>query len=304
MTTPRTEEASDRYRGLETWPDQAILEAIVAAQRASIDAVGAAVPSLAAAGEAVAARLRSGGRLVYGGAGSPALMAQSDALELPGTYGLRADQVPTLLAGGPASMHEIPSGAEDDAEEAAAGVDALGVGPKDALIAISASGTTPFAVSALRRAKARGALVIGMASNENAPLLVEADIAVLLATPPEVIAGSTRMNAGTAQKCALNMLSTLVGIRLGHVHDGMMVNLRVENEKLRRRALGIIMRAAGVGENQAARALAAADGGVKAAILIASGAADLAAANDILTSHAGEVRASLAALATWKRTMG
>jgi len=298
MTTPRTEEASDRHRGLETWPDQAILEAIVAAQRASIEAVGAAVPSLAAAGAAVATRLRSGGRLVYAGAGSPALMAQSDALELLGTYGLRADQVPTLLAGGPASMHEIPSGAEDDAEEAAAGVDALGVGPKDALIAISASGTTPFAVSALRRAKARGALVIGMASNENAPLLVEADIAVLLATPPEVIAGSTRMNAGTAQKCALNMLSTLIGVRLVHVHDNLMVNVRVENEKLRRRAIGIIMRVTGVDEAVAQDALTRSDGSVKVAILIAAGARDAHDAHDLLARQVGAVRAGLSALTT------
>jgi N-acetylmuramic acid 6-phosphate etherase len=304
MARPRTEEASDRYRDLETWSSAHILDAIVEAQRASIDAVGSAVPALVRAGEAVAERMRRGGRLVYAGAGSPGLMVQADALELPGTYGIAADCVPVLVAGGPQALHAIPSGAEDDAEAAAAGVDGLMVGPDDAVLSVSASGTTPFALGALRRGKARGALAIGMASNEGMPLLTEADIAILLPTPPEVIAGSTRMNAGTAQKCALNMLSTLVGIRLGHVHQGMMVNVRVENEKLRRRALGIIMRAAGVDEAGATRALDRSGGEVKVAILLAGGVPDAAAAQAILARHGGEVRASLADLASRNRTMG
>jgi N-acetylmuramic acid 6-phosphate etherase len=298
MSATRTEEASDAYRDLDTWPSDRILTAIVDAQRASIDAVREAIPSLAIAAEAVAARIRAGGRLVYVGAGSPALMAQADALELPGTYGLAPATVPVLAAGGQAAMLAIPSGAEDDRAEAEAGIDALGVGPGDAVLAISASGTTPFPVAALRRAKARGALAIGMASNANTPLLDDADIAVLLPTPPEVIAGSTRMNAGTAQKCALNMLSTLVGIRLGHVHDNLMVNVQVENEKLRRRAIGIIMRIVGTGEPAARAALERCDGSVKAAILVAAGAGDVDEANDVLARHGGAVRACLSALAS------
>lgn len=298
MGLPRTEEASDRYRDLDTWPSARILDAIVDAQRAAIEAVRPAIPALAEAAEAAATRIRAGGRLVYAGAGSPALMAQSDALELPGTYGLSPETVPVLAAGGPAAMIAIPSGAEDDGAAAEAGIDALAVGPGDTVLALSASGTTPFALAALRRAKTRGALTIGMASNAGTPLLVDADIAVLLATPPEVIAGSTRMNAGTAQKCALNMLSTLIGIRLGHVHDNLMVNVRVENEKLRRRAIGIIMRVTGVDEAVAQDALTRSDGSVKVAILIAAGARDAHDAHDLLARQGGAVRAGLSALTT------
>lgn len=303
MTLSRTEEASERYRGLETWPSDRILGAIVEAQRASIEAIRGAVPDIARAGEAVADRLRRGGRLVYAGAGSPGLMVQADALELPGTYGIPLDRVPVIVAGGKAALHEIPSGAEDDAGAAIRAIDDLSVGSDDALVSVSASGTTPFALAALRRARARGALGIGIASNPGVPLLTEADIAILLPTPPEVIAGSTRMNAGTAQKCALNMLSTLVGIRLGHVHDGMMVNVRVENEKLRRRAIGIIMRVSAVSEDEALQALDRAGGAVKIAILLASGASESAVAEELLARNGGEVRASLTELAQRNRTM-
>lgn len=296
MAGPRTEEASDRYRGIDTWTGVDVLAAIASAQREAIDAVAVAVPALAAAGEAIARKLQAGGRFVYAGAGSSGLLAQVDALELPGTYGIPADRVPVLMAGGDAAFFEIPNGAEDDGAAAEAAVDALGLDDGDALLAVSASGRTPFAVAAMRRAARRGALTIGMASNPGTPLLLEADHAVLLATPPEVIAGSTRMNAGTAQKCAMNMLSTLLGIRLGHAYDGLMVNVAADNEKLRGRAAGIVAKAAGVSADEGARLLAAAGGDIKAAILIGAGATDRAVAKDILTTHGGDVRASLARL--------
>ncbi len=297
MPETATEDASDRYRGLDTWPAADILAAIAAAQREAIAAVAAALPALAVAGEAAAARVRAGGRLIYAGAGSSGLLAHIDALELPGTYGLAPDSVPVLLAGGRAALFAIPAGAEDDAEAAMAAVDEIGAGAADVLVALSASGRTPYALAALRRAGARGALPIGIASNAGTPLLTAADHPILLATPPEVIAGSTRMNAGTAQKCALNMLSTLIGVRLGHGHDGLMVNMRADNAKLRERAIGIVARAAGVDTARAAAALRDAGHEIKPAMLLCAGADGIGAATRLLTRHGGDVRASRAARA-------
>lgn len=296
MTVQTTEEASERYRDIDAWSSTDIASAIAAAQREAVDAVAAVVPDLARAGDAIAERMLRGGRLVYAGAGSSGLLAQVDALELPGTYGIPASSVPVLLAGGREALFEIPSGAEDDGQEAMDAVDALAIGGDDVLLAISASGRTPYALAALRRGKAAGALTIGLASNPGTPLLVEAHHPILLATPPEVIAGSTRMNAGTAQKCALNMLSTLVGIRLGHVYQGMMVNLRADNAKLRGRAVGMVARACRMPEVEARVALDAVRGDIKAAIVLAAGAGSADHARALLAQTGGRVRDSLAAL--------
>jgi N-acetylmuramic acid 6-phosphate etherase len=304
MAQQRTEEASERYHGIDTWPSLDVLAAIHSAQRAAIEAVGEALPALAAAAEKAATLIRDGGRLVYAGAGSSGLLAQLDALEIPGTYGIPADRLPVLIAGGRAALVEIPSGAEDDAPGAERDVEALDVSAADALLAISASGRTPYAVAALRRARLHGATTIGMASNSGTPLLEEADHAILIATPPEVIAGSTRMNAGTAQKCALNMLSTLIGIRLGHVYDAMMVNVVADNDKLRRRAAEIVARASRAEAATVLRALEAAGGEVKLAILLCAGAADPGDARAILESRGGDVRASLAELGARRRKAG
>ena len=295
MNLPTTEATAESYRGIDLWPSAQILSAIVAAQGAAVAAVEAAVPVLAQAGEAIAARMARGGRLIYAGAGSSGLMAQVDALELPGTYGIAADRVPVLLAGGDAALLEIPSEAEDDGDAATAAVVGLAVGPLDTLIALSASGRTPYAVAALLAAKARGALTIGVACNGQTPLLDAADYPVLLATPPEVVAGSTRMNAGTAQKCALNMLSTLIGIRLGHVYDGLMVNLQADNLKLRGRAVRIVAQACAIDAARAGDLLARTEGEIKTAIVL-NGLAEgtPAEARARLAQHAGDIRAALA----------
>lgn len=295
MNLPTTEATAESYRGIDLWPSAQILSAIVAAQGAAVAAVEAAVPVLALAGEAIAERMARGGRLIYAGAGSSGLMAQVDALELPGTYGISADRVPVLLAGGDAALLEIPSEAEDDGDAATAAVVGLAVGPLDTLIALSASGRTPYAVAALLAAKARGALTIGVACNGQTPLLDAADYPVLLATPPEVVAGSTRMNAGTAQKCALNMLSTLIGVRLGHVYDGLMVNLQADNLKLKGRAVRIVAQACAMDEARAGDLLARAEGEIKTAIVLNGLAKGTPAeARARLAQHAGDIRAALA----------
>ena len=298
MIVPATEQAEESYRGLERWPSDRILSAIVAAQMQSIAAIGDAVGALASAGEAVAARMRQGGRLIYAGAGSSGLLAQVDALELPGTYGIEAERVPVLLAGGDAALLAILSEAEYDADAARRAVGELNIGPLDTLVAVSASGRTPYTLAALNAAKERGALTIGIACNAGTPMLLAADHAVLLATPPEVIAGSTRMNAGTAQKCALNMLSTLIGIRLGHVYDGMMVNVRAENDKLKRRAMRMVAQACDLSEDAAAALLDGAGNDIKTAIVLHRLPAGTAAdARAILETHAGDVRSALEAIA-------
>jgi N-acetylmuramic acid 6-phosphate etherase len=165
------------------------------------------------------------------------------------------------------------------------------------VISTSASGSTPYTVAGLAAAKAAGAATIGIAGNADAPLFASADVSILLDAGPEVISGSTRMGAGTAQKSALNMLSTLIGVRLGHVHDGLMVNVRADNEKLRQRAQRMISKITGVGANVAAEALKQSDGEVKPAILIAAGAQSQAAAEAILGRTKGNVRSALAVLA-------
>jgi N-acetylmuramic acid 6-phosphate etherase len=301
MIVPVTEEAKDVYRGLDRWPTDRILSAIVAAQMQAIAAVGDAVPVLALAGERAADRMRQGGRLIYAGAGSSGLLAQVDALELPCTYGIEAEQVPVLLAGGDAALLAIPSEAEDDTDEALLSIERLNIGPLDTLVAISASGRTPYTLAALTAAKARGALTVGIACNADTPILQAADHAVLLATPPEVVAGSTRMNAGTAQKCALNMLSTLIGIRLGHVYDGMMVNLRAENDKLKGRATRMVAQACDLNEHAVANLLDRAGSDVKIAVILHSlPTGTVADARAMLEGHAGDVRSALEAIAERK----
>ncbi len=298
MTSPITEAATDRYRGLDLWPGERVLGAIVDAQGEAIAAARHAVPALTAAAEAIAARIRAGGRMIYAGAGSSGLIAHLDALELPGTYGIAADRVPVLLAGGAAALVAIPSDAEDDVLAAARDVANLDPGPDDALVAIAASGRTPYTLACLTAAKARGSLTIGVACNAGTPVLTDADIAVLLATPPEVVAGSTRMNAGTAQKCALNMLSTLVGIRLGGVYDGLMVNVESGNAKLTSRAVGIVAKACTIGMSEAEGLIKRTDSDIKAAIVLAKlQSDDVTAAKALLAAHGNDLRAALQSLA-------
>ena len=292
MSVATTERADVSYRDIDLWPTADVVAAIAAVQRRAIEAVAEAGASLAAAADGLADRMRAGGRMVYAGAGSSGLLAQMDALEMPGTYGIALERVPVLLAGGAAALSDIPSGAEDDEAAGHAAVDRLGLGSSDSLIGLSASGRTPYVLAALRRARSLGALTIGIACNADTPLLAASDHPVLLATPPEVIAGSTRMGAGSAQKCALNILSTLVGVRLGHAYAGLMVNMQPDNAKLKRRAIGLVAQAAGVEEGEAARALAEA-GDIKTAILLCAGGGGLAEARARLDRAGGDLRRAL-----------
>jgi N-acetylmuramic acid 6-phosphate etherase len=199
-----------------------------------------ALPDIAACVAAIADRLGRGGRLFYAGAGTSIRIAVQDGTELGPTFDWPEARTGYLIAGGEGALREAVEGAEDDAAEAAAQVAEAGVGPPDAVIGIAASGRTPFTVAAVRAARDAGALTVGIAGATKAPLLEAAEHAICLATGPEVLAGSTRMKAGTAQKVALNLISTQVMVRLGRVHGGLMVDMRPANAKLRRRARAMV----------------------------------------------------------------
>lgn len=188
-----TEVAENRYRGLDTWDDEAILGALLEGQQRALAAVAAALPELAKAARIAADRVRSGGRLIYIAAGSPALMSLADALEIPQTYGITHDRIVLILADGEGIAKRRNGSREDSVEGAIADVAAHCVTAEDCVIATSASGTTRYTVGGLIAARDAGAATIGIAGNAESPLLEAAEIAVLLATGPEVISGSTRM---------------------------------------------------------------------------------------------------------------
>ncbi len=293
MPLQATEHSSNQAEALDLRAPLEVLSILHHGQLEAARCVANCFPALSRAADTAATALSSGGRLIYAGAGSSGLMAMADALELPGTFGIAPDRVVILLAGGMKNLHDLAGGPEDDTDQAGRDIEAAVVGPDDCIIALSASGTTPYALAALRAAKASGAATIAIANNAPAPLLDEADIAVHLSTPPEIIAGSTRMGAGTAQKIALNMISTLTAIRLGHVHDGEMVNLKADNAKLRQRANRIVCAISKCNHEQAERHLEAAEGSVKVAILLAAGAPNSQQALDMLAASGQALRPAL-----------
>jgi N-acetylmuramic acid 6-phosphate etherase len=295
MSLPVTEHLHPASRGLDTLPGADVLRHLLDQQSASLAALSPALPAIEAAAQRVAETYRAGGRIVYAGAGSSALMAIADGMELAGTYGIDPARVLLLMAGGLPTDARMPGDTEDDAEDGARAAATIRAG--DVVIAVTASGSTPYPVAVARSARAKGAQVIAIANNRDAALFADADVAICIETPPEVIAGSTRMGAGTAQKAALNMISTRAGILLGQVHDGMMVGLRADNAKLARRATDMVAVIAGVGEAAATAALQAAGMAVKPAVLIALGATPSATAA-LLADTQDNLRAALARLQT------
>jgi len=293
MATAGTEAVNSRARGLDLQPPLVALLMLADAQVDAAAVARDAVPAIADAAQLAADRLVAGGRLFYAAAGSSGLMALADGLELPGTYGIPRDRIVIMIAGGQEALSNLAGAPEDRAEDAIAELAANGLSERDCLIAVSASGTTPYAVAALDEGRRRGAATIAIANNAGSPLLAGADVPIALPTPPEMIAGSTRMGAGTAQKIALNMLSTMIGIHLGHVHDGYMVNLFADNLKLRDRAARIVAAISGSTRDEAAALLDRSGGSVKAAILMAAGAANASVAQDILSSTGHKIRPAL-----------
>ena len=271
MDHSSTEAFHPASAGLHTLPARAALTALLEAQIAAVASLNRALPSLELAAHVATQSLRAGGRLGYAGAGSSGLMALADCLELAGTFGLPPEATPMMMAGGADSLLHLRGAVEDDPKLALADLDRAGLEADDTLLCLSASGRTPYALAIAKAAKARHVTVVGLANVPGAPLLEIADIPVLIETGAEVVSGSTRMGAATAQKVALNMLSVMVGLRLGHVHDGYMVNVVADNIKLVDRAARIVAAVADVPRAAAEEALSRCDGQVKAAILVARG---------------------------------
>ncbi len=258
-------------------------------------AVAERLPEIAAAVDAVAARLARGGRLVYAGAGTAGRLGVLDASECPPTFNTTPGQVVGLIAGGPDAMVTSVEGAEDSAELARADLDALGLTADDAVVGVSASGRTPYAVGAVEHARALGALTVGLACNRGSALAAAAEHGIEVVTGPELITGSTRLKAGTAQKLVLNMLSTITMVRLGKTYGNLMVDVRASNEKLRARSRRIVAQATGAADADVERALAATDGEVKHAILVLLADVDGPTAARLLEESAGHLRAALLA---------
>ena len=291
MSAGGTEGLHDKAKGLDTMVPGDILSLLSAGQQEAAQSVNAAHDAIARASALAADAIAAGRKLVYVGAGSSGLMAMADALELPGTYGIGREQIAILFAGGASNLSDMPGAPEDDVEQAK--IDAEIIGEGDCVIAITASGSTPYALAVVQVAQERGAKVVAIANNVGAKIFDMSDVSVLLKTPPEFVSGSTRMGAGTAQKIALNMFSTLMAIRLGHVHDGYMVNLRADNKKLVERAARIVSGVTGVDISEAGRLVEKASGSVKIAILLAAGAKTKNSAEHMLEESGHNVRRAL-----------
>ena len=287
-----TERPSPRYADIDRWDPADILEAMLGGQFAAVAAVRAALPEIQRAGLGLEQRLKSGGRLIYAGAGTSGRLAVQDGAELMPTFSWPPERLLLLIAGGEEAMVRAVEGAEDEAGRAAELAGHHQINSEDALIAVAASGTTPFTLSCLREARRRGAFAVGIANNPRTPILEEAEQAIFLNTGAEPIAGSTRMNAGTAQRIALNLLSTLVMIRLGRVYRGMMVDVQSTNIKLAKRKAAMVAFLTGGTEEEAQRALERAMGNVKLAVLLSHGC-DSQLAEDALRRAEGKLREAL-----------
>ncbi len=288
-----TERVADGTADLDTWPTARLVARLAAGHDTAVPAVLAAAAPLAAAADLVAGALADDGRLVYVGAGTPGRLAVQDAAELVPTFGLDPGRAVVLLAGGAQAGAQAIENAEDDSTAGARDVDVLAVGARDVVVGISASGRTPYVRAALARARELGAATVGISNVPGSPLGREADLAVDLATGPEVLAGSTRLAAGTAQKIALNTISTAALIRAGKTFGPFMVDVLATNDKLRRRSERIVRDAARVPDDVAVTALREADGSVPVALVALLAGVDPATARARLAER-GSVRAAVA----------
>ena len=292
-----TELVSERFRNVDVWSLESAVDAMIEGQLAAIASIQPASNAIAEAAKASAARLSGAGRLIYVGAGTSGRVAAQDGVELFPTYGWPNERLVYILAGGENALIESAEGAEDDAEAAAREIGQLGITNADVVVGVAASGKTPFTISALETAQNAGALTIGVVNNENSPLLNVADHAIVASTGSEIIAGSTRMKAGTAQKAILNILSTGIMLGLGRVHQGLMVNMVISNEKLRQRGAEIVSMISGASIDESKNVLSTADDDIPVAVLMGMGLEKDKATN-LLDNHNGHLGQSIAALGT------
>ncbi|WP_434591329.1 N-acetylmuramic acid 6-phosphate etherase [Streptomyces sp. A5-4] len=302
LATLTTEAFRPELAEIDQLPTAEIARIMNDEDRTVPDAVAARLPQIAAAIDATAERMARGGRLIYAGAGTAGRLGVLDASECPPTFNTDPSEVVGLIAGGPSAMVKAVEGAEDSKALAAEDLDGLGLTENDTVIGISASGRTPYAIGAVEHARTRGALTIGLSCNADSALASAAEHGLEVVVGPELLTGSTRLKAGTAQKLVLNMISTITMIRLGKTYGNLMVDVRASNEKLRARSRRIVALATGAKDAEIEAALAATDGEVKSAILVVLGAVDAPTAAALLTDSAGHLRAALAAAATPRTT--
>ena len=263
-----TEQRNPRTMDLDTLDVPELLARINAEDRTVADAVARELPWIARAVDLVVLSFRAGGRLVYAGAGTSGRLGVLDASECPPTFGSDPDQVVGVIAGGYTAVVRAVEGAEDRREEGAKAVDDLGVGPDDTVVGIAASRRTPFVVAAIERARERGARTVYVTCTPREEFQLPVDVAICPVVGPEVLMGSTRMKAGTAQKLVLNMITTAAFVRMGKVYENMMVDLMATSQKLVERSRRTVMTVADVDYDRAAGAITAAGGSVKTAIVM------------------------------------
>ncbi len=288
-----TEQISEAYHDLETRSASQIVQALVDDQLYAIQAAQKAIPQIARAAELAALRMRKGGRLIYAGAGTSGRLGQLDASELPPTFSWPSERAVACIAGGRTALWQAVEGAEDDFGAGRRDVLALHPSSSDVILGIAASGTTPYPLGALAVAREIGALSIGIANNPDTPLVLQSEVGIVLDTGPEVISGSTRLKAGTAQKIALNAFSSTIMVLLGKVYGNLMVDLQATNAKLVARAVRLTVAAAGVSEVEAREALEACGYSVKTAIVMLKKGLSADAAQALLNAVDGNVRRAL-----------
>lgn len=290
-----TERVNEAYADLDLLPTRDLVAAMNAEDAGVAPAVARAADAIGTAVDGISERMLRGGRLIYIGAGTPGRLGVLDASEAPPTFGIDPARIVGIIAGGPTALATAVEGAEDDEEAGRRDVAAIDVGENDTLVGISASGRTPYVLAAVAEARRRGAFTVGVACNAASALGTAAEVGIDVVVGPELLTGSTRLKAGTAQKMVLNMLSTLTMVRLGKTYGNLMVDLKATNEKLVARSERTVMLATGVDAATASRTLAAVDGSVKAAILVHLAGIEPDAAATLLAEHDGFLRRALAA---------
>lgn len=290
-----TEGADPRFADIDRMSARELAQVMNTADAEVPAAIAGELDTIAAAVDAVVARMAAGGRLRYVGAGTAGRMAVVDASECPPTYSTPPELIQAVLAGGGAAMTNSVEGAEDDVEAGGAAMAAHDIGPDDVVVGVTASGRTPFVIGALVEAGKRGALTVGLSCNADAELsrVVEHGIEVVVGN--EVVAGSTRLKAGTAQKLVLNMISTITMVRLGHTHGNYMVDMRVLNEKLAARAARMVAEITGADLAAARASLSRAGNHIKTAVVMIEHDVDADTARERLAAADGRLSTALAA---------
>jgi N-acetylmuramic acid 6-phosphate etherase len=294
QNTPKvTEQRNPRTRGLDKKTTLEILRTIHREDATVVKAIAGALPAIARAVDAVAEALQNGGRLFYVGAGTSGRLAALDAAELPPTFGTPKHLVQAMIAGGRRALTHAVEGAEDNRAQGGRDLADFHLSTKDIVVGITASGSTPYVLGALEFAKRKRAITVGITSNPRTPITEMAKISIVTPTGPEVITGSTRMKAGTAQKLVLNMLSTASMIRLGRVYDNWMIGVALTNRKLQARGLRILAEASGATVAEATRALRQSGHRMDVALIMLKLGESAAVARGKLRDTSGNIRDAL-----------